>query len=142
MTNLPDDLAALEHRLAGRARPEPPPTLRPQVLAAVRRELRRGLAGYIIRHSWRLAGAAAGVLLALNVALSAANHAAAANHDGRDDAPAAGPQSDALAGLPEDEVRYRLLLVRAGARLTPAPDLGRLSGRLFSPLEAQRWDMP
>jgi hypothetical protein len=142
MMNLPEDLTELDHRLAERARLEPPPTLRPRVLAAVRHELRRGPSGFLARHGWGLAAAAAGVLLALNFVLSAANHAAVANTVGPDDAPAVAFESSVFVGLPDDEVRYRLLLVWAGARLTPAPDLGRLSDRLFSPPEAEPWDTP
>jgi hypothetical protein len=139
MTDLPDDLAELERRLAESAEPAPP-ALRTRVLSGVRRELRRGASHFISRHGWRLAGAAAGVLLALNVALSAMNYAATWNGTPREDP--AGGEREARAGLPEDEIGLRRLLVRAGARLTPAPDLGRLSGRLFFAQEARRWDTP
>jgi hypothetical protein len=142
MTNLPDDLAGLEHRLAERAPPGPPPALRPRVLAAVREELHRSPSCFVARHGWRLLGAAAAVLLALNFALSAANHAALADNTGRDDAPLGARESATFTGLPEDEVRYRLLLVSAGARLTPALDVGRLSDRFFFSPEAERWDTP
>ncbi len=139
MTHPPDDL---EYRLAHHPGPEPSPTLRPRILAAVRQELHRGRTRFVARFGWKLVSTAAGVLLILNVALSAVNHAGAMINRMPADVPEGSQDVKMFEGLPEDEARFRLLLVQAGTRLKPMPDFGPLSHQLFPLLEVQPWDTP
>ena len=71
---LPDDLADLESRLAGRPRLEPGATFRDRLLAAVRQELQDGGAAPGWRASWQFAAAVAAiVVLWANFSMSVAN---------------------------------------------------------------------
>ncbi len=121
MSDLPDDLAGLERRLARRVRPEAGAALRERVLGSVRDELRRP-----VRRggAWRYAAAlAAVVLLGANLSLSAALRAdwrRCGNGDDQLTATAARlRQLDPE--LSEREARREALLLQARARLAPVP---------------------
>jgi hypothetical protein len=124
LPELPDDLAELERRLAGRPRAEPGPGCRGRVLGAVRRELGRSSAG---SGAWRAAAVlAAAVLFAANFALSLANdtsgHAAPVNTTANLET-AAGRVRGLFPDMPEQEVYRHALLLHAGARLPLQPDI-------------------
>jgi hypothetical protein len=140
---LPPDLAELERRLAGRPRPEPAAGLRPRVLAAVGRELGRRGGG----SAWRFAAAtAAAALLWINFSMSVANDMdwrLGRGLDGATLAAAAGRLRQLVPELPEREALRQALLLQAGSRLVPAPDLRPSADRirLFS-REHGKWDTP
>jgi hypothetical protein len=137
--DLPPDLAALERELAALGQPGPP-ALRPRVLAAVGRELRRDGR----RPAWRFAAAtAAAVLLWVNLSMSVAN-----NTDWRL-APATEPGQIAATAdrlrelapdLPDAELRRQALLARAGAALAPAVNLSPSWEQIRTTKERDRWD--
>ena len=124
LPELPDDLAELERRLAGRSGAEPGPGCRGRVLDAVRRELGRNRAG---SGAWRVAaGLAAAVLFGANLALSVANdtpwHSAPGNGTANLEA-GAGQVRRLFPDMPEREVYRHALLLQAGAHLPLQPDL-------------------
>ncbi len=136
---LPPSLAELEGRLARRPTAEPTAEFRSRVLTGMAgsrdRTPRRHSAG-----RWRLVcGAAAAVILALNLALSVGNGVRFQLLT-----PAATPEgnvarlSGALdAGDPVGEVAAAAL-----ANVTPGPDAGTLARRLFSNEEERGWLTP
>ena len=131
---LPDDLAELERRLAGRPRVEPSAGLGSRVLDAARTTRRPRPIG----DGWRAwAALAAAVLVGVNLSMSVA-----ANADWQLTADVGPEQVDATADrlraaapeLSERELRRQALLYRAGAGLTPTVDLNPYR-------EPDRWDV-
>ena len=142
---LPDDLAALERRLAERIPAATPTGLRERVLAAVRRELPTHDQGNHRRLGWRwLAGSAAAVLVALNFSNSIVN-----NMDWRltecietVEIAAAVQRVHALAPeLSPQDARRHALLLRAGAHAAPAPHGSSSLVRILQQREHESWDM-
>jgi len=147
-SELPPELERLERELAGGPRPEAPPELRDRVLGSVRAELEGGerasagrgeTAPARSRASGWLSfavGLALGVLLWMNLSLSAAQ----ATSYGRHLRSAASLETTAdrirelLPDLPEEEVRRHAMALRAGSDLAPCPSVagrpaaGRLRG--------------
>jgi hypothetical protein len=124
---LPPDLRHLERHLARRPRPEPEAGLRARVLAAARAE-RGSPAWRRSERAWGLAAwAAAAALLALNLAMCAANGVRYRS------LPVQAPE---LAGIAPGRAEVRPatdpwpLAASAVARLAPAPDAGNVV-RLF-----------
>ncbi len=127
---LPPSLRDLEDRLARRPSPEPAADFRARVLGVVADERNRpGPA----RRRWRLAWqAAAAVLLAMNLAMTAANGirfqrltTPAGPGVARRAAPPSAP--DAL----DEKDRFERFAASALASLTPAPDAGALGRQCF-----------
>jgi hypothetical protein len=121
VSELPDDLAELERRLAGRPRPEPDAALRRRVVGSVRDELerdRRRFAG-----AWRYAAAlAAAVLLGANLSLGVAVSADWRRDEAGDDIGTTVARLRQLdPELTEDEARRQALLLQTRAHLVPAP---------------------
>ena len=110
----PPDLPDLERWLTRRPCPEPGAGLRDRILAAARIEHRRPARGL----AWR---AAAAVVLALNVALSAANGLRYQ----------ALPVRVAVAPVAETPDVPEPLTAIAVARLMPAPDVEAVARRFF-----------
>jgi hypothetical protein len=142
LPELPDDLAELERRLAGRPRAEPGPGCRGRVLDAVRRESGRNPAG---SGAWRLAAAvAAAVLFGANLALSVGNdtswHPAPGNGTADLEAGAGGVRR-LFPDMPEREVYRHALLLQAGARLPLQPDPRPAPGDLRSRKERERREL-
>src|SRR5579884_370140 len=121
----PPDLPDLERWLTRRPCPEPGAGLRDRVLAAARAERPRPARGRGARAWGRAWRAAAAVVLALNVALSAANGFRYQALPAR----AAGPA--AVAPLAETPDLPAPFAASAVARLTPAPDVGAVARRFF-----------
>src|SRR5262245_27746848 len=127
---LPPSLRDLEARLARRPAPEPGADFRARVLGAVADERDRPVPA---RRRWRLAWqAAAAIILAMNLAMSAANGirfqpltASAAPGVARRAAPPRAP--DAL----DENGRFERFAASALASLTPAPDAGALGRNCF-----------
>jgi hypothetical protein len=142
---LPPDLADLERRLAGRRRAGPPAGLRKRVLAAVGRELNRGAAGLAAQGAWpSLATAAAAALLWINFSMSVANNMDWRLGGGLDPGEVhatAGRIHGLLPELSPRETYRQALLLQAGSRLTPAPNLKPSAGRVLLHRENERWDM-
>jgi hypothetical protein len=121
----PPDLPDLERFLTLRPCPEPGAGLRARILAAARAEQPRHARSRGAR-AWGLAWrAAAAVVLALNVALCAANGFRYQALPVR----AAGPA--AVAPLAETPDRPEPFAASAVARLTPTPDVGAVARRFF-----------
>jgi len=133
---LPPDLRELEDRLARRPCPEPAADFRARVLGAMTNATPVSVperAGRRWRFVWR---AAAAVILALNLALSAANairfqrlSADAGEAEGR----------PGIAAAFEAEDRWQRFAVRALTNLAPAPEVGAPGGYLFSHEENREW---
>jgi len=148
-TELPPDMKELERRLAGRARPAPSPDHKSRVLAAVRRELaaqggavRLGAGPGWRRHqAWQYAAAAAaGVLLVLNLAMSASlgdEFSRPRAPNGADVAQAAAKIRELVPSITPDEAMREAIALRAGSHLVmaPRPRPGFLSPRLLWQLE-------
>ena len=115
---LPEDLERLEHQLAQRTREEPSAALRGRVLAGVQAALRRQRSG-----GWRmLAAAAAGVLIWLNLALSATNATGGTlrSHGTRESVDRTARQIERLLpDLPREEARRHAIRYRSGSELVP-----------------------
>ncbi len=125
----PPDLPDLEGWLTRRPCPEPGAGLRDRILAAARAEQRR-LAQSRGTRAWGLAWrAAAAVVLAVNVALSAANGFRYQALPVR----AADPAE--VAPLAETPDRPAPFAASAVARLTPAPDVEAIARRFFEQKE-------
>jgi hypothetical protein len=123
----PQDLESL---LARRRCPEPEAGLRECVLAAVRAELGRPARSRGARTWSRAWQAAAAVVLALNLALSAANGLRYQSLPVR----VADPPGRALPGpvpVAETDDRPWRLAASAVARLAPAPDAGAVARHFF-----------
>ncbi len=121
----PPDLPDLERWLTLRPCPDPGAGLRNRILAAARSEqprLAHSRGARARRLAWR---AAAAVVLALNVALSAANGYRYQALPAR----AAGPAE--VAPLAQTPDRTEPFAASAVARLTPAPDAGPVARRFF-----------
>ena len=138
---LPPGLRDLEERLARRPCPEPAADFRSRVLGAMTNAgalpAPEG-AGPRWRLAWR---AAAAVVLALNLAMCAANAvrfqrlsgvAVAGDFERRPPVPDAFDAAD----------RLQRFAARALANLAPAPDAGALGRRLFSNEEEREWALP
>jgi hypothetical protein len=126
---LPPELEELEKLLAGRPCPKPEAGLRGRLLAAVRNEPgrhARSPGARVWRYAWR---AAAAVILALNLALSAANSLRYQALPVRSPDPANHLPDLDRAGRKGND-RLAAVAVSAVARLSPAPDVGPV-GRLF-----------
>jgi hypothetical protein len=143
LPELPDDLAELERRLAGRSRAEPGPGCRGRLLTAVRRELRRTPAG---PGAWRVAAAlAAAVLFGANLALSVANNTSwhPAPGDGNAGLGAgAGRVRRLFPDMPEREVYRHALLLQAGACLPLQPDPRPAPERLRALTQHEQPELP
>jgi hypothetical protein len=115
--DLPDDLAGLERDLLAHAGDPPDASLRPRVLAAMREALRRER-----RSPWRLAAAAAAVLLWINFSMSAASNTTWRLDAGldRDRIEAAARDIRALAPELSEREAYRQAL-RTSLQPAPAP---------------------
>jgi hypothetical protein len=129
---LPPDLRDLEARLARRPGPEPAADFRARVLGATADALaRRDGRGWGL--VWR---AAAVLVLALNLGLSAANgvrfqHLASMAQ-----------QRPAPAAAVDGEDRFLAWAAPALASWTPAPDVGAAGRSIFSTKEERGWDTP
>ena len=133
---LPPNLRELEERLARRPGPQPVADFRARVLRATtdtrslpvpqRPGWRRGLV-------WR---AAAVVVLAVNLGMSAGNGIRFQRLNSPDPAQPA-PRDGVLV-----QDRFQALAARALATWTAAPDLGTAHRNLFSMKEERGWDMP
>ncbi|HUT94730.1 MAG TPA: hypothetical protein VMY37_35060 [Thermoguttaceae bacterium] len=150
-SELPPELERLQRDLAGRPRPEASPELRDRVMRSVRAELGQGArasAGRLEtdrsrrpRSGWLTfaAGLALGVLLWMNLSLSAAQ---ATSYDRHLPAETASVEATAsrirelLPDLPEEDVVRHALILRAGSDWAPCPSVAGLpaGGRL------SRWD--
>jgi hypothetical protein len=143
LPELPDDLAELERRLAGRPGAGPGPGCRGRVLDAVRRELRWEPAAF---GAWRVAAAlAAAVLFAANLALSVANDASwhpAPGNGAADLEAGAGRVRRLFPDMPEREVYRHALLLRAGAHLPLQPDLRPAPEHLRALKQREQRELP
>jgi hypothetical protein len=140
---LPPDLAALERRLADRPRIEPSPGFGPRLLAACRAALGRRAAP-VPAAGWRFwAGAAAALLLGINLSMSVAAdtdwHLLPGAEPGQV-AATADRLRELAPDLPEAELRRQALLARAGAGLAPAVDLTPSWKRFRPSKEPDRWE--
>ncbi len=131
---LPDDLADLERRLAGRPRPDPPAELRSRVLSAVGRARRPPDFGL----GWFAAAAAVLALLAINLSMSVANGARrrlGGELSPYEIAASADRLHEVLPELSAQEARRQALLLEGRARLTPGAPVPQPCGgtwRLFA----------
>jgi hypothetical protein len=127
---LPPGRPDLERQLAGRTCPEPPAGLRDRILAAVAAE-RSPVAGRPPRRRWRFAWqAAAAAVLALNLALSAANGLRFQALRSRVANPARVERDRPQPHPAPADDPFRAVAMAALAQLTPAPDAGPV-GRFF-----------
>ena len=143
LPELPDDLAELERRLAGRPRAEPRPGCRGRVLDAVRRELGWNPAG---SGAWRVAAAlAAAVLFVANLHLSLANdtswHPAPGSGIANLEA-GAGRVRRLFPDMPEREVYRHALLLQAGAHLPLQPDPRPAPEHLWALKQREQRELP
>src|SRR4051812_26658635 len=133
---IPDlHLRELEAQLVGRPGPEPPAELRARLLGRTA-ELRQ-LRPSERRWRQRLAGLAAAVVVAVNLALCADNGRRYQGLAIIQHAPA-----PAQAERPATEDPFETLAAVALARLTPLPDAGDLARDLFRSKEALPWALP
>jgi hypothetical protein len=133
---LPPDLRDLEARLARRPGPEPAADFRARVLGATadalaRPVVRRGGRGWGL--VWR---AAAVIVVALNLGLSAANGVRFQHLTSM------AQQHPAPAAAVDQEDRFLAWAAPALANWTPAPDVGAAGRNIFSTKEERGWDMP
>jgi hypothetical protein len=132
MSELPDDLADLERRLAA-ARPQPDAALRQRVLASVQDELRRE-AGASTNEFWRFAAAlAATVLLGAYLSMSAALNVGwqQSGNDGGDIAAATKRLQQLDPNMTEQEARRQVLMLQMRAHISAAPALSPTLDRLL-----------
>src|SRR5262249_564648 len=132
---LPPDLRELEDRLARRPCPEPAADLRARILGAVagaRTPPETGRAG----RRWRLAWAAAAVVLAPHLGMSVANGVRFGHLSGT------APERASVEHQADVRDPFDRLAASALAGLTPAPDVGPLGRSVFSNEEERRWAMP
>jgi hypothetical protein len=135
LPNQPD----LEHELAARTCPEPPAGLRDRILATVSAQRRPTTQGSPRRRWHVLWQAAAAVVLALNLAMSAVNgcryeslHPRVAEPGGFTLGRPIPVLTQPGAPAPTDgEDRFQAFAASALAQLTPAPDAGPVSRRFF-----------
>lgn len=142
---LPPDLRDLEDQLARRPCPEAAAEFRARVLSAMASSQALPVSQPAAR-GWRLVWqAAAAVILALNLGMSAANGirfqrltplAVAEGNMGRR---LAGPE---VANAADADDRFQVLAASALASLRPAPDAGALGRQVFSNEEERRWALP
>jgi hypothetical protein len=137
-SGMPNDLAELEQRLAGRSRPDPAPQLRDRILAAIRREAigpapveaRAGL--------WQFAATAAALLLVcLNLTMCVVNHTdwdVWGRAEPVDVASQAQQLRQALPELSESEALGVAQVMASSRRLLPMPDLRGRHGWPAAPL--------
>ena len=136
--DLPPDLTALERELSAAA-PPAPPQLRPRVLAAVRQERRRAS-----RSPWRVAAAAAAVLLWANLSMSLTGNFALPSRGAPDAArleTTARRLRDLAPDLPAGEAYRQALLAQSGPGLAPAPAPSSPE-RVQRRKERRPWDTP
>jgi hypothetical protein len=123
---LPDDLAELESRLAGRPRLEPGATFRDRLLAAVGQELQDVGAVPGWRSSWQFAAAvAAAVVLWANFSMSVANDTnwrLAGDPESVDTKTLAAELRKLFPDMSEQEVNRQALVLQSGTRLPPQVD--------------------
>jgi hypothetical protein len=132
----PDEL---EDRLARRSCPEPAADFRARVLAAMT-DLRDAPAPVRPGRRWpRVWLAAAAVVLALNVGMSAAN---ALRFRRLADVAAAPAEGRGVADAVDAEDRFQRFAARALAGVRPAPDAGVLGRNLFGKKEDGEWGTP
>jgi hypothetical protein len=141
---LPPGLRELEQALARRPAPEPPADLRARVLSAMSAPV--PAAPRRAAWHWGLAWkAAAAVVLALNLALTAAN---ASRYRRLAEAPPADAPlaryvtAPGAAGATDADDRIPILTASALANWAPAPDAGPLGRSVFSTEEEREWDTP
>ncbi len=142
---VPPNRRDLEDRLARRSCPEPAADFRARVLSATAasrdppapvRSARRW------RTVWR---AAAAVVLALNVGMSAANGVAyrrLATLTEAEGGPARPPSGPRVPDALDADDRFQRLAASALANVRPAPDVGALGRTFFSHEEERRWVTP
>ena len=148
-SDLPPELERLQRELARRPRPAASPELRDRVMRSVRAELGEGAAASAgrpeterarrPRSGWLTfaAGLALGVLLWMNLSLSAAQTTSYDRHLPPETAsvePTASQIRQLLPDLPEEEALRHALVLQAGSDLAQCPSVaglpagGRLSG--------------
>jgi hypothetical protein len=147
-SHLPPDLLEVERRLSGHRGVEPSPDHERRVLAAVRQALAAGR-GRRARRTWEFAvAAAAGILLWMNLVMSAANLAAQtppADRDGHEIRRAAADLRRLVPALSEQEAIRQAILLQAGSRLVMAPQprpTPQWAQTLHDLKEAPRWVTP
>ena len=145
--SLPEDLAEVEALLDGRALAAPPAAHRERILAAVGAELARARRPWWARaDTWQFAAAiAAGAVLWLNLAMSAANGmriGAAPRADGAAIAASARSIRRVLPDLPPEETLRQAVLARADVRLSamPLPPWGPVA--VPADKEVEPWGTP
>jgi hypothetical protein len=123
---LPEDLAELESRLAGRPRLEPGTTFRDRLLAAVRQELQDGIAVPGWAASWQFAAAVAAiVVLWANFSMSIANDTnwrLAADPESVDTKALAAELRKLFPDMSEQEANRQALVVQGRSPLPAAID--------------------
>jgi hypothetical protein len=120
-SELPDDLANLERRLAERPRLEPNADFRHRLLLAVRLELREGGTLLVRRSSWQFAAAvAAAVVLWANFSMSVANDTnwrLAGDPQSVDTKAMSAELRKLFPDMSEEEISRQALVVQGGSRL-------------------------
>jgi len=140
-SDLPPDLERLQRKLAGRPRPDASPELRDRVMRSVRAELGQGArasAGRLETDRARspgsgwltfAAGLALGVLLWMNLSLSAAQTTSYDLHLPSEAASVEATASrirELLPDLPEEETLRHALVLQAGSDLAQCPSVAGL----------------
>ncbi|MBN1422451.1 MAG: hypothetical protein JXP34_26985 [Planctomycetes bacterium] len=135
-----DEFSDLERILADLRSPDPTSALRTRILAAVRTEMATGRSRPAPASPWAFAAAvAAGILLCVNLSMSAANHAAPFTPAARDGEARTRAEERLRAILPSldaQEARCRAVLLLAAEDLVPAP---MLQPKPLSP-EREPWE--
>ncbi|MFH0938372.1 MAG: hypothetical protein V1899_03715 [Planctomycetota bacterium] len=123
---LAPELACLEMTLAARQTLVPTDELKGRVLLAVRRELGRRESRRLLRYDfWQIATTAACILVWLNLSMSMVNHTQWKLHKNNDDSNTLVTMEyirELAPELSESEARRQALLLKASARLIPAPN--------------------
>lgn len=135
--DLPPDLRELEAQLAARPTPAPPDDLRERLLRAAN-ETRPATTPRPLRWPRLLAGVAAAIVVAVNLALCVAN----AQRYERLAAVQAAPAAIAVEDVPKSGDRFETLAVLALARVPPLPDAGSVARDLLRSKENLPWALP
>ncbi len=143
---LPSDLAALEHQLAGRSRPEPTAGFHQRLLARIGQELNQRDGRLAPTSTWRfVATIAAAALLWINFSMSVANnmdwHFVGRIDRARLDATAERIR-ELFPELPAREAFRQALLAQGGARLVPRPNFRPSPDKILQYKERVQWGMP